>query len=85
MNIKEYLNKNKENFYKNYTIDKKFLLLFNDKKIILFKFDNKIKKYFLLNEIIEDNKFKKWSETNKIITFNNSSTELLHMTSERIN
>lgn len=85
MNIKEYLKKNKEDFYKNYTVDKKFLLVFNDKKIALFKFDEEIKRYLLIREILENNKFKKWSEINKIIVSSNSSTELLHMTSEKIN
>ena len=66
MKIKNYTKVNTEKLFRNYTLDKKFAILFNNKKIALFRLNN-AEEYCLITEIFENNKFSKWSKINNII------------------
>ena len=88
MYLDEFIKKNKEKKFLNYTIDKKFAIIFDDKKIILFKCINsefKEKNYFLVYDLNEENKFKKWNKVNEKILTEKARTDLLYLTSEVIN
>jgi len=87
MNLEIFIKNNKEKKYLNYTIDKKFAILFDDEKIFLFKqIGNNFKKknYYLDFHFNDNDKFKKWNKINQKIIKEKSSPNLLYMTSEVI-
>ncbi len=87
MNLEIFVKHNKGKKYLNYTIDKKFAILFDDKQIILFKKKGKEfkkKNYFKDFNLIEIDKFRKWNIVNQKILKEKSSTNLLYLTSEII-
>ena len=87
MNLEIFVKHNKGKKYLNYTIDKKFAILFDDKQIILFKKTGKeFKKrnYHKDFNLIEIDKFRKWNIVNQKILKEKSSTNLLYLTSEII-
>lgn len=87
MNLETFIKHNKGKKYLNYTIDKEFAILFDDKQIILFKKNGKKfkkKNYYKDFSLIEIDKFKKWNIVNQKILKEKSSTNLLYLTSEII-
>jgi len=87
MNLKNFLKNNNQIFRLNYTLDKKFAIVFNEDKIFLFKSLNSIfnkKNYILEFSLTEKNKFIKWKLVNKKILSENSGTDLLYLTSKII-
>ena len=87
MNLEIFVKHNKGKKYLNYTMDKKFAILFDDKQIILFKKTGKeFKKrnYHKDFNLIEIDKFRKWNIVNQKILKEKSSTNLLYLTSEII-
>ena len=87
MNLEIFIKNNKEKKYLNYTIDKKFAILFDDEKIFLFKqIGNNFKKknYYLDFHFNDKDKFKKWNKINQKIIKEKSSPNLLYVTSEVI-
>ena len=87
MNLEVFIKQNKGKKYLNYTIDKKFAILFDEEQIILFKKKGKKfkkKNYYQDFNLVEIDKFKKWKIVNQKIQKENSSTDLLNLTSEII-
>ena len=87
MNLEKFIKQNKGKKYLNYTIDKKFAVLFDNERITLFKKINskfQKKNYYLECDLFENNKFKKWNIINNKILLQNSDTNLLYLTSEII-
>ena len=85
MNLEIFVKHNKGKKYLNYTMDKKFAILFDDKQIILFKKmgkEFKKKNYYKDFNLIEIDKFRKWNIVNQKILKEKSSTNLLYLTSE---
>lgn len=87
MNLDTFIKKNKKIKFLNFTIDRKFAIIFDESEILLFKRNNgnSKKKNFVLDiKVIENDKFKKWNIINQKIINEKSSPNLLYLTSEII-
>jgi hypothetical protein len=87
MNLDTFIKKNKKIKFLNFTIDRKFAIIFDESEILLFKRNNgnSEKKNFVLNiKVIENDKFKKWNIINQKIINEKSSPNLLYLTSQII-
>lgn len=87
MNLDTFIKKNKKIKFLNFTIDRKFAIIFDESEILLFKRNNgnSKKKNFVLDiKVIENDKFKKWNIINQKIINEKSSPNLLYLTSQII-
>ena len=87
MNLDTFIKKNKKIKFLNFTMDRKFAIIFDESEILLFKRNNgnSKKKNFVLDiKVIENDKFKKWNIINQKIINEKSSPNLLYLTSQII-
>tara|TARA_B100001057_G_C22125775_1_gene672579 strand:+ start:96 stop:362 length:267 start_codon:yes stop_codon:yes gene_type:complete len=87
MNLDTFIKKNKKIKFLNFTIDRKFAIIFDESEILLFKRNNgnSKKKNFVLDiKVKENDKFKKWNIINQKIINEKSSPNLLYLTSQII-